>query len=202
MIGYIKGTIEGILSDHILLENHGIGYEIYTSGMVLNQLRMSLEQKMYTYLHVREDGVTLFGFPTTEELRTFKLLMSVSGIGPKAALSVLSTLSVQDLALAVMSGDTKTITKANGIGAKGAARLVMELKDKLQVEDMFRVDAASDTTAGMESSANADGVQDTVLALVSLGYSDMDAWRAVKSVPGAETMDSEALLKAALKKML
>lgn len=202
MIGYIKGTIEGILSDHILLENHGIGYEIYTSGMVLNQLKMSLEQKMYTYLHVREDGVTLFGFPTTEELRTFKLLMSVSGIGPKAALSILSTLSVQDLALAVMSGDTKTITKANGIGAKGAARLVMELKDKLQIDDVFGMDSVSDTTAGMEPVTNVDGVHDTVLALVSLGYSDTDAWKAVKSVPGAENMDSEMLLKAALKKVL
>ena len=201
MIGYIKGTVEEILSDYILLENRGIGYQVYTSGMALNRLHMHQEQKMYTYLHVREDGVTLFGFPTTEELDTFKLLIGVSGVGPKVALSVLSTLSVQDLALAVMAGDTKAITKANGIGAKGAARLIMELKDKLQVEDVFGVGSDTDSQASPADLSNGDSVQDTVLALVSLGYSDMDAIKAIKQVPGAESMDSETLIKAALKKI-
>lgn len=198
MIGYIKGAVEGISADYILLECHDIGYQIYTSGMALASITMHQDMKIYTYLHVREDGVTLFGFPTTEELNTFKLLIGVSGIGPKVALAVLSALTVQELALAVMAGDTKTITKANGIGAKGAARLIMELKDKMQVEDAFATTEISDTT---DVAASQDSVQDTVMALVSLGYSDTEALKAIKQVPGADTMDSEQLLKAALKKI-
>lgn len=198
MIGYIKGAVEGISADYILLECHDIGYQIYTSGMALARITMHQEMKIYTYLHVREDGVTLFGFPTTEELNTFKLLIGVSGIGPKVALAVLSALTVQELALAVMAGDTKTITKANGIGAKGAARLIMELKDKMQVEDAFATTEIPDTT---DIATSQDGVQDTVMALVSLGYSDTEALKAIKQVPGADTMDSEQLLKAALKKI-
>lgn len=198
MIGYIKGAVEGISADYILLECHDIGYQIYTSGMALASIIMHQDMKIYTYLHVREDGVTLFGFPTTEELNTFKLLIGVSGIGPKVALAVLSALTVQELALAVMAGDTKTITKANGIGAKGAARLIMELKDKMQVEDAFATTGIPDTT---DVAASQDSVQDTVMALVSLGYSDTEALKAIKQVPGADTMDSEQLLKAALKKI-
>ena len=198
MIGYIKGAVEGISADYILLECHDIGYQIYTSGMALVRITMHQEMKIYTYLHVREDGVTLFGFPTTEELNTFKLLIGVSGIGPKVALAVLSALTVQELALAVMAGDTKTITKANGIGAKGAARLIMELKDKMQVEDAFATTEIPDTT---DIATSQDSVQDTVMALVSLGYSDTEALKAIKQVPGADTMDSEQLLKAALKKI-
>ncbi len=198
MIGYIKGAVEGISADYILLECHDIGYQIYTSGMALARITMHQEMKIYTYLHVREDGVTLFGFPTTEELNTFKLLIGVSGIGPKVALAVLSALTVQELALAVMAGDTKTITKANGIGAKGAARLIMELKDKMQVEDAFATTEIPDTT---DIATSQDSVQDTVMALVSLGYSDTEALKAIKQVPGADMMDSEQLLKAALKKI-
>ncbi len=198
MIGYIKGAVEGISTDYILLECHDIGYQIYTSGMALARITMHQEMKIYTYLHVREDGVTLFGFPTTEELNTFKLLIGVSGIGPKVALAVLSALTVQELALAVMAGDTKTITKANGIGAKGAARLIMELKDKMQVEDAFATTEIPDTT---DIATSQDSVQDTVMALVSLGYSDTEALKAIKQVPGADMMDSEQLLKAALKKI-
>ena len=198
MIGYIKGAVEGISADYILLECHDIGYQIYTSGMALARITMHQEMKIYTYLHVREDGVTLFGFPTTEELNTFKLLIGVSGIGPKVALAVLSALTVQELALAVMAGDTKTITKANGIGAKGAARLIMELKDKMQVEDAFATTEIPDAT---DIATSQDSVQDTVMALVSLGYSDTEALKAIKQVPGADMMDSEQLLKAALKKI-
>ena len=198
MIGYIKGAVEGISADYILLECHDIGYQIYTSGMALARITMHQEMKIYTYLHVREDGVTLFGFPTTEELNTFKLLIGVSGIGPKVALAVLSVLTVQELALAVMAGDTKTITKANGIGAKGAARLIMELKDKMQIEDAFATTEIPDTA---DIATSQDSVQDTVMALVSLGYSDTEALKAIKQVPGADTMDSEQLLKAALKKI-
>ncbi len=202
MIGYIKGTIEGILQDCVLLENNGIGYRIFTSGMVLDSISgLHQDIMLFTYLHVREDEMTLFGFPTMEELDTFKLLLTVNGIGPKAALSLLSVLSVRDLALAIMAGDVKAITKANGIGAKGAQRLIMELKDKMSVEDVFgdnQLDAGSVDSVTTQTN---NSIEDTVLALVSLGYSEFEAIKAIKQIAGAEQMGSEDLLKAALKKM-
>lgn len=203
MIGYIKGTIEGLTQDSILLENNGIGYRILTSGMVLNQIGgMHQELMLFTYLHVREDEMSLFGFPTTDELDTFKLLLGVNGIGPKAALAILSVLTVRDLSLAIMAGDVKAITKANGIGAKGANRVIMELKDKLHFDDLFGVEVEYDDSIEKPISTNHySGMEDAVLALVSLGYSEFEAVKAIKQIPEAEHMESEALLKAALKKM-
>lgn len=202
MIGYIKGKIEGILSDGVLLENNGIGYHIYTSGMVLNNISgLHEEIKLFTYLHVREDELSLFGFPTTEELDTFQLLLGVNGIGPKAALAILTVLSVRDLAFAIMSNDTKAITKANGVGAKGAGRVIMELKDKLLLDDLYAVDDSADGMATVVGSGAGDNIQDTILALVSLGYSEIDAAKAVKQIPNAGTMESGDLLKVALKKL-
>lgn len=202
MIGYIKGTIEGIMADSILVDNQGIGYQIYTSGMAI-QVMGTLHQpvKVFTYLHVREDELSLFGFPTTEELDAFKLLIGVNGIGPKAALSILSVLTVRDLALAVLAGDTKAITKANGVGAKGASRVIMELKDKWKTEDFFPSEAG--TEAGTVDSVSAGGsIQDTVLALVSLGYSELEALRAIRQIDQAELMETGELLKAALGKIM
>ncbi len=203
MIGYIKGTIEGITQDSVLVENQGIGYRIYTSSMVLGQIgAMHQETMLFTYMNVREDGIFLYGFPTTEELDTFKLLLSISGIGPKAALAILSVLSVKDLSLAIMAGDVKAITKANGVGKRGAERVIMELKDKLTIEDVFGDDNDySDADASVGVSGNSNSMEDTVLALVSLGYSEFEAIKAIKQIPGAEQMESEELLKAALKKM-
>lgn len=202
MIGYIKGTVEGILEDSVLLENNGIGYRIFTSGMVLASLiRLHEPMMLFTYLHVREDELSLFGFPTREELDTFKLLLGVNGIGPKAALSILTVLTVRDLSLAIMSGDTKAITKANGVGTKGANRVIMELKDKLNFDDLFDLGGVEENSVSSQSNAAGDSIQDTVLALVSLGYSEFEAMKAIKMVPEAESMESGDLLKQALKKM-
>ncbi|MDE6435588.1 MAG: Holliday junction branch migration protein RuvA [Lachnospiraceae bacterium] len=202
MIGYIKGTVEGILEDSVLLENNGIGYRIFTSGMVLASfIRLHEPMMLFTYLHVREDELSLFGFPTKEELDTFKLLLGVNGIGPKAALSILTVLTVRDLSLAIMSGDTKAITRANGVGAKGANRVIMELKDKLNFDDLFDLSGVEENSVSSESNAAGDSIQDTVLALVSLGYSEFEAVKAIKMVPEAESMESGDLLKQALKKM-
>lgn len=203
MIGYIKGTIEGILQDSILLENNGIGYRIYTSAIVLERMCSLHEEAMlFTHLQVREDGFSLYGFPTTEELDTFKLLLGISGIGPKAALAILSVLSVRDLSLAIMAGDVKAITKANGVGKRGAERVIMELKDKISIEDYFDGETDSDLSSVPVGSAGiGSSMEDTVLALVSLGYSEFEAIKAIKQIPGAEQMESEVLLKAALKKM-
>lgn len=201
MIGYIKGTVEGIFQDSLLIENNGIGYRIFTSGSAVAKLSELHKQTMlFTYLHVREDEMSLFGFPTTEELDTFKLLISVNGIGPKAALSILTVLSVRDLTLAVMSGDAKAITKANGVGAKGANRVIMELKDKLKLDDMFAAEGDGDIQ-GSSVNIETDHIKDTVLALVSLGYSEFEALKAIKQIENADSLDTEELLKAALKKM-
>lgn len=202
MIGYVKGTVEGIFDEYILVENQGIGFRIFTSGKALAEIhQLHQEVKLYTYLHVREDELTLYGFPTADEMDTFKLLISVNGIGPKVALSILSALSVKDLSLAIMMGDAKAITKANGVGTKGANRVIMELKDKLKYEDVLSVSGEDDSGVASVSPVDSDSISDTVLALVSLGYSEFEAMKAVKQIKGAETMDADKLLKEALKKI-
>lgn len=201
MIGYVKGIVTGVLSDSVLLENHGVGYHIYTSMNALNVISGTKDEvKMFTHLHVREDEISLFGFPTMEELSTFNLLLTVNGIGPKAALSILSVLSVKDLSLAILSGDVKAITKANGIGTKGANRIIMELKDKMDFEDAVGVNEPVETISGSTESGKS-AVSDATLALVSLGYSESEALKAISQVADANLLDSEALLKQALKKL-
>ena len=145
--------------------------------------------------------MSLYGFPTHEELNTFKLLISVNGIGPKVAISILTALSVKELSMAVMMGDTKAITKANGVGKRGAERVIMELKDKLKLDDMLSLDNESDIGDITVKEAGHDNISDTVLALVSLGYSEFEAMKAIKQIPDAQSLDSDKLLKAALKKI-
>lgn len=200
MIGYIKGSVEGISQDYVLVENQGIGYRIYTSAKVIEQLSQMHEvQQFYTYLHVREDDLSLFGFLSMQELDTFKLLISVSGIGPKAALAILSVLTVKDLSIAVMTGDTKAITKANGVGTKGANRVIMELKDKLALDDIINLDEEEESILVDHLFTNS--INDTIMALVSLGYSNAEANKAISQIPNASELESEELLKLALKKM-
>lgn len=203
MIGYVKGTVEGISDEYILVENNGIGYRIFTSGKALADIgKLHQSVILYTYLHVREDELSLYGFPTSEEMETFKLLISVNGIGPKVALSILSALSVKELSMAVMMGDAKAITKANGVGNKGANRIIMELKDKLKYDDLMSVATGEDDSGSVATTEwKPDNISDTVLALVSLGYSEFEAMKAIKQIPDAQSMNSDKLLKAALKKI-
>lgn len=203
MIGYVKGTVEGISDEYILVENNGIGYRIFTSGKALADIgKLHQSVILYTYLHVREDELSLYGFPTSEEMETFKLLISVNGIGPKVALSILSALSVKELSMAVMMGDAKAITRANGVGNKGANRIIMELKDKLKYDDLLSVASGeADSGSVVATEGKTDNISDTVLALVSLGYSEFEAMKAIKQIPDAQSMNSDKLLKAALKKI-
>ncbi len=198
MISYIKGILEDVTDDSVVLENNGIGYEIKITGrMLLSLPKRGSEMKIYTYLYVREDALALFGFATREELQTFQLLIAISGIGPKAGLAILSTLSVQELRFAVLSQDVKTISKTPGIGKKSAERLIIELKDKMKLEDALRWEEEP-----LEENAQEESKTEVTLALVSLGYSNADALRAIQSVEGHETMDTETLLKKALKKIM
>ena len=138
MYSYIKGTLEEISEDQIVVENHGIGYNIRISARMLDVLPTRGEEiKIYTYLYVKEDAFSLFGFPSRDELEMFKLLINVSGIGPKGGLAVLSVLSANDLRYAIVAEDVKTISKAPGVGSKTAKRLIIELKDKIDLEEVI-----------------------------------------------------------------
>ena len=138
MYAYVKGELTEVTVDFIVIEAGGIGYRIFIPGKTFEYLPgIGEELKVYTYLHLREDVMILYGFLTKDDLELFKLLITVSGIGPKGGLAILSTLEADDLRFAVLSGDAKAIAKAPGIGAKTAQRVILELKDKLSLEDAF-----------------------------------------------------------------
>lgn len=198
MISYIKGTLAAVSIDGIILENQGIGYDIKTPNVQGKLPQVGSECMVYTYMYVREDAIGLFGFLNKEELEMFKLLIMVSGIGPKVALAVLSTLSIRELKIAVLSDDTKTICKTPGIGPKGAKRLILDLKDRLELEEPEEDGMSKE----LSEDSSEDVISMTAQALVSLGYSNSEAYRSIQAVDGKEGMDTETLLKAALKKMI
>ena len=199
MIGYIKGIVEEVTADRLILENGGIGYEIFVPSSVLDSgLREGEELKIYTYLNVREDALQLFGFLTRDDLQVYRLLIGVNGIGPKAAIGVLSAMSADTLRFAVLADDAAAIAKAPGIGKKTAQKLILELKDKFSLEEAFEQKLAA-TQAKETVQAGEDASSEVVQALVALGYSGTEALQAVKKVAGAADMDTEAVLKAALK---
>lgn len=201
MIRFIKGIVADIEENFLILENHGIGYRIFTPASVLERyVRVGEEIKLHTYMNVREDAMLLYGFLTADDLRLFELLLGVSGVGPKAGLGILSALSADDLRFAVLSDDAAAIAKAPGIGKKTAQKLILELKDKMSLEDAFEKKLAHEQET--PAMAGADETSEAVMALTALGYASTDALRAVRAVEGHETMDVEALLKAALKNLL
>ncbi len=199
MISYIKGELVEVTDNSIVLDHHGMGFSIMMPGSILDKLPpVGSELKVHTYLYVKEDILDLYGFLTRDDLKIFKLLITVNGIGPKGALGILSALSPDDLRFAVLAGDSKTISKAPGIGSKTAQKLIIELKDKLKIEDVL--DGSGDgyvSQSDMSDTASAEAV----MALTSLGYSAADATRAVRMVENVQSMDSETILKAALKKL-
>lgn len=198
MISYIKGTVKYLSSEEIIIERDGIGFGILTSQNVINKLRIDDSVTLFTYMHVREDDISLFGFLSQDEKNIFKQLISISGIGPKGALAILSTLSIDELRIAVLSEDYKAIAKANGIGTKTAQRIVIDLKDKLKLEDILPDAEASVQEEGIGN----DNMAEAALALTSLGYSNLEALRVLKKVKNNENMSVEELLKAALKFMM
>jgi Holliday junction DNA helicase RuvA len=198
MFSYIKGTVEYIGEESIVLENQGIGFQIKTSQNVINKLPgLHAPVTIFTYMYVREDEISLFGFLSKDEIQVFQLLIGISGIGPKAALAIMSCLTVEELQMAVLAEDAKAIAKANGVGGKTAQRVIIELKDKIKLEDLYQDYMDEDGYTG--SQADADNASEVALALTSLGYSNMAALRAIKKVKDADAMSVEELLKAALK---
>lgn len=200
MISYIKGELVELTENAIVLDHDGMGFLIMMPASILAKLpAIGSELKVHTYLYVKEDALDLYGFLTKDDLNVFRLLITVSGIGPKGALAILSTMSPDDLRFAVLAGDSKTISKAPGIGSKTAQKLIIELKDKLKIEDVL--DGGADGGYEPQSDMGDTAAAEAVMALTALGYSSADATRAVRQVDGGADMDSEALLKAALKKL-
>nr|WP_296006911.1 Holliday junction branch migration protein RuvA [uncultured Blautia sp.] len=202
MIAYIKGKVAEILEDRVILEAGSMGYNIFMPmASAEAELRKGDEVKLHTYLNVREDAMQLFGFLTRDDLNTFKLLLGVNGIGPKAALGVLSGLTADELRFAVLADDVKTISRAPGIGKKTAQKLILELKDKMDLQEAFELKTEHVREAQGKESELSDARKEAVEALTALGYSGADALRAVKKVDMTPEMDVETLLKAALKNL-
>ncbi|MFR4409273.1 MAG: Holliday junction branch migration protein RuvA [Lachnospira sp.] len=202
MISYIKGELTEVFEDTVVVETNGIGYNIRVPGSVLDRLpSVGSPVRIYTYLYVKEDAMNLFGFLSRDDLSVFKLLLNVSGIGPKGALAILSTIGPDDLRFAVLSEDVKTISSAPGIGAKTAKRLIIELKDKLKLAEVFETALANKEKASSENDVLL-ARNEAVEALVALGYASAQAMKAVQQVENAEEKDSEQILKEALKKLI
>lgn len=201
MIAYLKGTVAEIVKDSIILECGGIGYRIFMPVSVLERMgRTGQELTVHTYLNVREDAMLLYGFLTKNDLSVFRLLLGVSGIGPKAAMGILSHFSWEDLSFAVLSDDAAAIARAPGIGKKTAQKVILELKDKLKLQDAFEEKLSGDIPR--ESTGVSEASQEAVEALVALGYGRTEALKAVRQVSVGEDMDVEGLLRAALKQMV
>lgn len=196
MIGFVEGIIEYIDVDKIVVNNNGVGYNVFMPASQIDTLNVDETVRVFTYLNVREDAMQLFGFLTRDDLEVFKLLITVNGIGPKGGLVVLSTITTDDLRVAVISEDAKAISKAPGIGAKTAQKVIIELKDKLNLEDVLE----PKLDANFQVNDN-NSMSEAVMALVALGYSQADAYRAVKSIDNIEELDVENVIKMALKKI-
>ena len=202
MIAFVRGIATDMTENSVIVETGGIGYEIYMTGEGLSQLHMGEEVKIHTYFQVREDAMQLYGFWHKDDLQVFRLLLSVNGIGPKAALGVLSGLSADELRFAVLSDDVKTLSRAPGIGKKTAQKLILELKDKLKLEDAFEKKLMHEQeNADLNDTDFHDGRQEAVEALTALGYSSSEALKAVHKVTDVDPGDVEAILKAALKQL-
>lgn len=197
MFSYIQGRVEEINPEGIVLDHDGIGYEIGLPQSSLSELRKQMQLRVYTYLQVRDDGYSLFGFLKREDLDLFKLLIGVGGIGPKGALSILGVLSVDQLRFAIAAGDDKTIAKAPGIGKKTAQRVIVDLKDKIDFTQTLENQLSSRT--GDFSADNVRG--EAILALNALGYSSAEALRAVSDLD-TSSMSVEEVIRAGLKELV
>ena len=208
MIAYVQGILENLEIDKAVIDVGGIGYEVNISASTCDRMPgLGDNVKLYTYMNVKEDEMSLFGFLTRDEIRMFRMLITVSGIGPKGALSILSVFDTDDLRFAILAGDVKTISKAPGIGKKTAERLVLELRDKISNADITGTEgigqAAGSASIGKSSGEDASSRDEAVEALAALGYNATDAMKAVRKVLSAsdDKLDTEAILKLALKEL-
>lgn len=200
MIAYLKGTIAEVEKDGIVLECRDIGYRIFMPASALERVgRTGDALTVHTYLNVREDAMQLYGFLTKNDLAAFRLLLGVSGIGPKAAMGILSHFSWEDLSFAVLADDAAAIARVPGIGKKTAQKVILELKDKMHLQEAFEEKLAGGVPAPDGEPAAAE---EAVEALEALGYGRQEAAKAVRQAAGDQEMDVENLLRAALRQMV
>ena len=199
MIAFLKGRLAYVTENSVEIDVGGVGYEVFVPTSVLSELPpKNSEVELFTYLNVKEDEMTLFGFLSRDALSVFKQLISVSGVGPKGALGLLSAVSPDDLRFAVLSSDVKLLSKAPGVGKKTAERIVIELRDKFGKEAEVR--AIGSEIEGRAAFKESDPRQDAVLALIELGFPGSEAYKAVRELDPALN-DAEEMLKQALKKL-
>lgn len=201
MIAYLQGIVAGITDTKVILDVNHIGFQVFMSSRDIQAMPGQGEEvRIYTYLNVKEDAMQLYGFLSQDDLDVYKLLLNVSGIGPKGGLGILSAMTADDLRFAVLSEDAKSIAKAPGIGAKTAQKLILELKDKLSLEDTFEKKLENTAAASVKAGLD-DAKSEAVQALVALGYSNSDALKSVRKAEITSDMDTETILKLALKQM-
>lgn len=200
MFAYISGKVNYKSKDYIVVDVSGIGYKVHTSMNSLGKLSNDDEVKMFTYVHIREDIMDIYGFLTKEELGIFELLISVSGVGPKAALSVLSVTDPSKFSLAVINSDIKVLTSAQGIGKKIAQRIILELKDKISKEQLEYIKTIKENDLDIALSQKT-AANEAISALMVLGYSPAEANKSVANIYN-ENLNVENLIKAALKQLI
>ena len=198
MFYYVNGTVAEIEAGLAVIDCSGVGYACATTNYTLSQLTKGERAKLYTYLNVREDAMEMFGFASQSELRSFKMLIGVSGVGPKAALSILSSTTPQQLSMAVVMGDEKALTAAPGIGKKIAQRIILELKDKL-IKEQGGFEAGSGAAAAMPAQNNKAG--EAAAALAVLGYGSQEIAAALKGID-MDALPLEEIIRQSLKKMV
>lgn len=207
MFYYISGKLAHLDPTFAVVDAGGVGYKLTISGSTHAAMPHRLtvseppEVKLYSYMAVREDGVELFGFASEEELSSFKLLITVSGVGPKAALSILTQLTPQKLAIAICTEDKKAIAKANGIGPKTAARIVLELKDKLKQQTVFEGDEAISLDEATDLGGSSGKRKDAEDALTVLGYSRSEASSVLRTID-TQSLELDEIIRQALKKLM
>ena len=195
MFYYLNGTVSLIDANLAVIDCGGVGYACATTNHTLSHLSVGSTAKLYTYLNVKEDAMDLFGFYTQNELSSFKMLIGVSGVGPKAALALLSSSTPDQLALAIVTGDEKILTAAPGIGKKIAQRIILELKDKMSKEDL------SGIKVGKSGAQNGQKTSEALSALMVLGYSQQEIALALKGID-VDALPLEDIIRQALRKMV
>ena len=199
MIAYLVGTVAEVSEDNIVVELNGMGFNVrvpYGYGF-----KVGSEIKVHTYTYVKEDAFQLFGFETKDQLELFKKLITVNGIGPKGALAILSVMSANDLRFAIYSQDASAIAKAPGIGKKTAERVILDLKDKIKLEDVNVLPGAGETENGLIADNFEAARKEAIDALAALGYGISEAAKAVSKVAVTEESTTEEILKMALKNL-
>lgn len=196
MIGFLRGQVAALKADYCLLDVNGVGYRVFVAGSTRNKLRLKEETQLFTYMNVYQDGITLYGFASEDEYDIFQLLIGVSGIGPKVALGILSSITVDGLCKAIQNKQATVLTKLPGIGKKSAERLILELKDKV---GFATSDAEEILSLDMEGPVGDDIISEAQAALVALGYSQAEIAPVLKQASKCKT--TEEIIKLALKQL-